>query len=127
MTCQALIYRESHGEDISDWLAQGNTLAQLLDIVEKTPEYVPAIEPESTQENGRLRLVSIEELFALELPPREMLLAPFLPRQGLVSHRCKKRCRQNTYRSRNCLRSRYGRNFFTLDSTRPKEGPLYRW
>ena len=77
-------YRESHGEDISDWLAKGNTIEQLLDIVSKTPEYVPTIEHESMQETVGLRLVSVDELFALELPPREMLLAPFLPRQGLV-------------------------------------------
>lgn len=77
-------YRESHGEDVSDWLAKGYTIEQLLDIVEKTPEYVSTIEPETMQETGGLRLVSVDELCALKLPPRELLLAPFLPSQGLV-------------------------------------------
>lgn len=69
-------YRESHGEDISDWLAKGNTIEQLLDIVTNTPDYRP---------QSQFHIVSISELFAIKLPPREMLLDPFLPSQGLVS------------------------------------------
>ena len=77
-------YSEKHGKDISDWLMMGNTFGQLLDLVEEAPEYTPAIELEAEKQKTGLRIVSIEELFALELPPREMLLAPFLPSQGLA-------------------------------------------
>lgn len=69
-------YRESHGEDISDWLAKGNTIEQLLDIAANTPEYRPY---------SPFHIVSVNELFIIKLPPREMLLCPFLPSQGLVS------------------------------------------
>lgn len=77
-------YRESHGEDITDWLNKGNTIEQLLELVKNTPEYTPTPEQEPHQSINGLRAVSIEELFALKLPPREMLLSPFLPSQGLV-------------------------------------------
>lgn len=75
-------YSENHGKDVSDWLAMGNTIAKLLEIVEKTQDYIPSNEQQEAATS--LRAVSIEELFALDLPPREMLLAPFLPSQGLV-------------------------------------------
>lgn len=79
-----LEYREKNGLDITDWLGMGNTINQFLDIVEKTPDYKPMTQPELQQKTGILNLISIDELFALNLPPREMLLAPFLPTQGLV-------------------------------------------
>lgn len=77
-------YTESHGQDITDWLAMGNTKAQLLEIVKKTPEYNPTVELATQQQKGALHLISIDELLALELPARKMLLTPFLPTQGLV-------------------------------------------
>jgi 5S rRNA maturation endonuclease (ribonuclease M5)/KaiC/GvpD/RAD55 family RecA-like ATPase len=76
-------YSVSHGKDVSDWLAMGNTIAQLIEIAEKTAEFVSS-EQILKQRKGELRLISIDELIALKLPPREMLLAPFLPSQGLV-------------------------------------------
>lgn len=72
-------YKESHGEDITDWLLKDNNSFELfIDIVNKTPEH------RSVGNNSKLRTITIDELLALDLPPREMLLSPFLPSQGLV-------------------------------------------
>lgn len=77
-------YRDKHGEDISDWLEKpGNSVELLLNIVEQTPDYHPTAESSSASQTG-LRTVSIHELLLLDLPPREMLLSPFLPSQGLA-------------------------------------------
>lgn len=86
-----LEYSESHGKDITDWLTMlGNDRDQLIKLIGQTPDYKPK---ESTNEkfveqpnaiSEKLRTISITELLSLELPPREMLLAPFLPTQGLV-------------------------------------------
>ncbi|MBM17898.1 MAG: conjugal transfer protein TraC [Epsilonproteobacteria bacterium] len=68
-------YQEKHGPDITDWLNNGHTIAELLELVLHTPTYLPP---------GKLRTVSAEDLLTLQLPEREMLLMPFLPSQGLV-------------------------------------------
>lgn len=73
-------YSESHGKDVSDWLQEGNTISQLLEIVESTPDYIPNT---AQDQNGGLKLVSLEEFLTLKLPKREILLSPFLPTQGL--------------------------------------------
>jgi len=72
--------KDFHGEDISDWLEKGNTAQQLVDITNKTPLHVP------TQQttHSKVQIISMEELLEMELPEREMLLAPFLPTQGLA-------------------------------------------
>lgn len=76
-------YRESHGLDITDWLEMGHTIEELKTLVEQTPDYQP--EAEETPASGSiLHPVSVEELFNLELPEREMLMDPFLPSQGLI-------------------------------------------
>ncbi len=72
-----LEYQESHGKDISDWLAEGKTTGQLLEIIDRTPDYAPA------QPKEKIRVVSMDEFLNMELPEREMILAPFLPTQGL--------------------------------------------
>ena len=72
-----LEYQESHGSDVSDWLAKGHTTTELLEIVSRTANFVP------TQTVGGIRAVSLEEFLHTELPKREMLLFPFLPTQGL--------------------------------------------
>lgn len=72
-----LQYQESHGKDISDWLASGNTVINLQEILFKTPDYKPEIKKE------RLRVVTIDEFLTMKLPEREMILSPFLPSQGL--------------------------------------------
>lgn len=72
-----LEYQESHGQDVSDWLARGHTTRELVDIVEKTPDH------KLPQPKKCLRAVSLSEFFSMELPKRELLLTPFLPSQGL--------------------------------------------
>lgn len=72
-----LEYRESHGQDISDWLKLGNTTSQLLELLEKAPDYAPS------PQKGKIRAVSMKDFLNMDLPKREMLLAPFLPTQGL--------------------------------------------
>ncbi len=75
-----LEFKESHGEDVSDWLQKGNTIQQLVDIVNKTPFYIPI----TKVDNNKIRVISMEEFLNLEIPKREMLLYPFLPTQGLA-------------------------------------------
>ncbi|MBY0109654.1 MAG: AAA family ATPase [Candidatus Babeliaceae bacterium] len=73
-----LEYREKHGLDVTDWFEMGNTIERFNELVDQTPDYAPA------PENGRLYVVTHTQLLDMKLPPREMLLAPFLPSQGLV-------------------------------------------
>ena len=70
-------YQESHGKDISDWLAEGHTTDDLIKIVTSTLDYFP-----STQKT-RLRAVTMKDFLQMQLPKREMILDPFLPSQGL--------------------------------------------
>jgi len=70
-------YQESHGKDISDWLAEGHTTDDLIKITTSTLDYFP-----STQKT-RLRAVTMKEFLQMQLPKREMILDPFLPSQGL--------------------------------------------
>jgi len=72
-----LEYQESHGKDINDWLANGNTIADLQEILSKTPEFQPL------DEKKRIRVVTLADFLSMELPKREMILSPFLPSQGL--------------------------------------------
>ena len=70
-------YQESHGKDISDWLAAGHTTDELLKIVASTPDYSPA------PQKSKIRAITMEEFLEMQLPKREMILSPFLPSQGL--------------------------------------------
>lgn len=73
-----LEFQESHGEDITDWLAKGHTISELLDIASKIPDYSIPIA------KGKIRAVNLGEFLDMKLPEREMLLSPFLPSQGLA-------------------------------------------
>ncbi len=73
-----LEYKESHGSDVSDWLAMGHISAELLEIVSKTPDY------SLPNEKGVIRSVSLGDFLDMKIPKREMLLSPFLPSQGLA-------------------------------------------
>lgn len=77
VTLPGLEYQESHGKDISDWLASGNTSIKLLEILTKTPDYMPK------EEKSKIRAVTVDDFLKMELPKREMILTPFLPSQGL--------------------------------------------
>lgn len=72
-----LQYQESHGKDVSDWLASGSTISDLQEILSKTPDYKPV------SKKNRIRVVTIEEFLSMHLPKREMILSPFLQSQGL--------------------------------------------
>ena len=72
-----LIYQESHGKDISDWLSMGNKIPTLQDILLKTPDYKPPYKKDG------LRVITMDDFLTMELPKREMILSPFLPSQGL--------------------------------------------
>lgn len=72
-----LEYRENHGLDITDWFEMGHSIEEFKILLEQTPDYRPV-------ENDTIKVISLEELLTLEVPPREMILAPFLTGQGLV-------------------------------------------
>jgi len=73
-----LEYQDSHGPDVSDWLAMGHTMTELLEIVSKTSDYSPA------RKKSTIKAVNLGEFLVMQLPEREMLLSPFLPSQGLA-------------------------------------------
>ena len=72
-----LEYQESHGPDVSDWLMQGHTIADLIGITAKALDYSPSARP------GKIRAVTMDEFLQMDLPKKEMILEPFLPSQGL--------------------------------------------
>lgn len=69
--------------DVSDWLDQGHTKEELESIVQQAVA-LKLEDTESDPSERRLRVVSIGDLLALDLKPRDMVLAPILPTQGLV-------------------------------------------
>ncbi len=73
-----LTYQESHGADISDWLAMGHTTTELLEVVAKISDDL------SSNKMKGLRVVTMNEFLAMKLPSREMLLSPIIPMQGLI-------------------------------------------
>jgi 5S rRNA maturation endonuclease (ribonuclease M5) len=78
-------YSESHGKDVTDWLEiPGNDIKKLEQIIYNTPDHRPPQKDQPEQLKGPLRVITLNELIALELPERAMLLHPFLPSQGLV-------------------------------------------
>jgi len=75
-----LEYKDEHGEDISDWLQRGNTVQDLVRIVNKTAVYCLG----NNANKSKIRVVSVEEFISIKIPKREMLLSPCLPTQGLA-------------------------------------------
>lgn len=71
-----LDYQTSHGQDISDWLTQGHTKSELLELLNKIPDF-------SAKEKKPLRVVSLNQFLEMTFPVRENLLSPFLPEQGM--------------------------------------------
>jgi hypothetical protein len=67
-------------KDLTEWVERGGTKDALLKLTRNAPDWKPsAIVP------GEVPLVAVaaEELLAREIKPREMLLDPILPEQGL--------------------------------------------
>lgn len=67
--------------DVSDWLSAGGTAEKLKAI---TDAEAATSADNRDSDNGRLRPLTLSELFDLEIKQREMLLSPILPEKGLV-------------------------------------------
>jgi putative DNA primase/helicase len=75
-----------HKGDVSDWIKQSGTKEQLVELIKQAPEWTPPAEftEEVDAPAPRIRVVNIADFLAMEFPPRENLLSPILPTQGLV-------------------------------------------
>jgi hypothetical protein len=73
-------------KDLSQWVEYGGTRETLLEMIRNAPEWNPgASEPRSVLPiDAPLVVLSVEELLARDIKPREMLLDPILPEQGLA-------------------------------------------
>ena len=69
--------------DLSDWLAAGGNLEQLMSITDALPDGAARVDCQSSQPE-RLKPLTLSEFFELEIKEREMLLSPILPEKGLV-------------------------------------------
>lgn len=79
-----LEYRESHGLDISDWLNLGHTVQELKQLVDKTDFFETKNHKDAACNSKGLLVVTLEEFINRNIPPREMILSPILPSQGLA-------------------------------------------
>lgn len=121
-----LEYREKHGQDITDWLAvEGNTIEQFKVIVEQTPDYIPPITQMPVE--GGLNVVSLEDLLALNLPERKMLLDPFLTEQGLVMLYAKRGVGKTHVALGIAHVVAKWWNIFEMVCSPSTQGSLYRW
>jgi putative DNA primase/helicase len=68
-------------KDLSDWVMNGGTRRTLLELIQHTPEWKGVARAGS---GIPLVAIPVEELLTREIKPREMLLDPILPEQGLV-------------------------------------------
>jgi hypothetical protein len=66
--------------DISDWLAAGGTRDQLIEWINRAPEYA---EPDQSQAS-RFKPLTLAEFFSLTIKPRGMVLDPIIPEKGLA-------------------------------------------
>lgn len=68
-------------KDLSEWVEKGSTCEVLLDLIRNAPEWKPQF---GTASEVPLVALTVEELLTREIKPREMLLDPILPEQGLA-------------------------------------------
>jgi AAA domain/Homeodomain-like domain len=68
--------------DISDWLAAGGRIETLKAITDALPDVTAHADNWASE--GRLKPLTLSELFDLEIKAREMMLDPILPEKGLV-------------------------------------------
>ena len=66
--------------DVSDWIAQGGTKEALIELIKQAPKWESSSETKKTS----LRIVSAEEFLKIVLPPKKLILAPWLSTQGLA-------------------------------------------
>lgn len=67
-------------KDLSEWVGVGGSREALVELMGKASEWKPAGVPGEVP----LVVVAVEELLVREIKPREMLLDPILPEQGLA-------------------------------------------
>jgi putative DNA primase/helicase len=65
--------------DVSDWLLAGGTAENFKDLIDAAPDWTPPPPP-----RPRLYPLTLVELFALTIKPREMILDPIIPEKGLA-------------------------------------------
>lgn len=75
-----LEFQKKGGADVSDWLKMGHTTAELLQLVKQQAPF--KMEEDQDHENG-LIAVNLHDFLKQEIPPREMILDPIIPSQGL--------------------------------------------
>jgi len=75
-----LEFRENSGYDVSDWLADGHSVEELLALVDGAGE----VRTPTENRTGRLVAVNLTEFLSHEIPAREMILDPIIPVQGLL-------------------------------------------
>ena len=68
-------------KDLSEWVEKGGTHNALLELIRSTTDWKPHF---SAASETPLVVLAVEELLAREIKPREMLLDPILPEQGLA-------------------------------------------
>ena len=68
--------------DISNWLAAGGTIDALKAITDALPDVMA--HADNCVSEGRLKPLTLSELFDLEIKAHEMMLDPILPEKGLV-------------------------------------------
>ncbi len=56
----------------------------VINVKERINSAEPYVNLQAQQTKPRLRSFNVREFLELEIPPREMLLSPILPTQGLV-------------------------------------------
>ena len=75
---KALEFKDA--KDLTEWVEHGGTREALLELIKNTAEWTPA-EPKA---ETKIIVLTGAELMMREIKPREMLLDPVLPEQGLV-------------------------------------------
>jgi putative DNA primase/helicase len=68
-------------KDVTEWIQHGGIRETLLELIRSTPEWKPQF---NASTETPLVVLTVEELLAREIKPREMLLDPILPEQGLA-------------------------------------------
>lgn len=75
-----LIYQDNHGHDVSDWLSQNHTIEELLSLAKETQSTTISLK----QEKRELVVVTLPDFLARDIQPRELVLSPIIPTQGLT-------------------------------------------
>ncbi len=75
-----LTFQEKHGHDITDWLSQNHTIEEFLKLVNEIPinNYLKA------EVKHDLVVINLADFLEKDIQPREMILSPIIPTQGLT-------------------------------------------